>query len=183
VSILKRYLLIDGYNIINAWPVLKELARTSLEDARDHLIQMLVDYKAYTDQDIWIVFDAHQVKSGDNRRDEVKGIHIVFTKENQTADSFIEMKASQLAKKRLNEVRVATSDWAEQQVVLGSGGIRVSARELLIEIEDNLKRIVKKTEDINRSKYLLSDRIDKKIAKKLEEWRKEKNNYKDKNNH
>ncbi len=177
MSILKHYLLIDGYNIINAWPVLKERAGTSLEDARDYLIHMLVDFKAYTDQDIWIVFDAHQVKGGDDRRDEVKGIHVVFTKENQTADSFIEMKASELAKKRFNEVRVATSDWAEQQVILGSGATRLSARELFLEMEDNLKRIVKKTEIINSSRYLLSDRIDKKIAKQLEEWRKDKKTH------
>jgi len=173
---LKRYLLIDGYNIINAWPVLKEFAKNSLEDARDQLIQMLVDYKAFTDQNIWVIFDAHQVKGGDNRKMNVKGIHIVYTKENQTADSFIEVKTSELTKKRFNEVRVATSDWAEQQVVMGSGASRLSARELLIEIEDNTKRIVKKTETINSSRYFLSDRIDKKIVKKLEEWRKEKNN-------
>ncbi len=174
---MKRYLLIDGYNIINAWPVLKELAKSSLEDARDQLVHMLVDYKVFTGQDIWVIFDAHQVKSENDRKLNVKGIHVVYTKENQTADSFIEMKASELAKKRLNEVRVATSDWAEQQVVMGSGASRLSARELLIEIQDNIKRIVKKTEAINSSRYVLSDRIDKKIVKKLEEWRKEKNNH------
>lgn len=171
-GILKRYLLIDGYNIINAWPELKVLAATSLEEARNRLIHILADYKSYTDQEIWVVFDAYQVKVADSREDKILGIHVIFTKEKQTADSFIEIKVEELTKKRHNEVRVATSDWAQQQVVLGSGATRLSARELFIEIQDNLKNIVRKTESINSDKYLLSDRIDKKIAKKLDEWRK-----------
>lgn len=171
-EILKRYLLIDGYNIINAWPILKAHAENSLEEARNYLIRMLVDYKTFTDQDIWIVFDAHMVKGVDNRRENISGLHIIFTKEKQTADSYIEMKVAELTRSRKNEVRVATSDWAEQQVVMGSGATRLSARELLIEVEDNEKRIIKKTETINSSKYFLSDRIDKKTAKKLDDWRK-----------
>lgn len=174
---MKRYLIIDGYNIINAWPQFKEVLTYSLEEAREKLIHLLVDYKAYTDQEIWIVFDAHQVKGVEGRYENILGIHVVFTKEHQTADSYIEVKVSELTKKRRNEVRVATSDWAEQQVVMGSGAIRLSARELLIEIQQNNKKIDIKKENINAKRYLLSDRIDNKTAQKLDEWRKKKNNH------
>lgn len=169
---MKKYLLIDGYNVINSWAVLKAAAEVSLEEARNKLIHILADYKSYTGQDIWVVFDAHQVKGVEDRKDKLMGIHIVYTKENQTADSFIEIKVKKLTRSRYNEVRVATSDWAEQQVIMGSGGIRISSRELLIEVEQNTKMIEKKTDEVNREKYLLYERIDKKTAKMLDEWRK-----------
>ncbi|MCG8484993.1 MAG: NYN domain-containing protein [Clostridia bacterium] len=171
---MKKYLLIDGYNIINSWAVLKEAAEISLEEARSKLIDLLADYKSYTGQEIWVIFDAHQVKGVEDRQDQLMGINIVFTKENQTADSFIEIKVKELTRNRRNEVRVATSDWAEQQVIMGSGGIRISSRELLIEIEQNVKKIEIKTDTINKEKSLLYERIDKKTAKMLDEWRKKK---------
>lgn len=171
---MKKYLLIDGYNIINAWSDLKKAAETSLEEARSKLIDLLADYKSFTGQEIWVVFDAHQVKGVENRQDELMGIHIVFTKENQTADSFIEIKVKELTRSRHNEVRVATSDWAEQQVIMGSGGIRVSSRELQVEIEQTVKKIEVKTDTINNEKSLLFERIDKKTAKMLDDWRKKR---------
>lgn len=169
---MKKYLLVDGYNVINAGQDLKEVALVSLEEARNKLIHLLADYKSYTGQEIWVVFDAYQVKNTEARQYELMGIQIVFPKENQTADSFIEIKVQELTKSRHNEVRVATSDWAEQQIILGSGATRISSRELLIEIEKNYQKIEKKTEVINSEKSLLYERIDKKTAKILDEWRK-----------
>lgn len=169
---MKRYLFVDGYNIINGWHELKNIAEgISLEEARYRLIDILSDYKSYTDQNIYLVFDAHQVKGLSDREDFIMGIHIIYTKENQTADSFIEIRVSQLAKNRHNLVRVATSDKAEQQMVLGSGGSRISGRELYIEIKESNQKINRKTDVINKEKYRLWETLDKEIAEKLEAWR------------
>ncbi len=171
---MNHYLLIDGYNIINTWSELKQAGLDSLEEARNMLIQQLVDYKFYTGEYVVVVFDAHMVKGSTAKEYSIKGIEIIFTKEYQTADSYIEKKVDKLTKNRRNKVRVATSDWAEQQVVLGSGATRVSARELKIELETVKRRIYKKTEEINDTRSDLSDRINVETAQILEKWRRNK---------
>jgi predicted RNA-binding protein with PIN domain len=97
---LNKYLLIDGYNIINAWPDLREIALINFEEARERLIQQFVDYKFYTGEMIIIVFDAHSVKQNHLKREYIDGIEVVFTKEYQTADSYIEKKVEELTKKQ-----------------------------------------------------------------------------------
>ncbi|WP_053955628.1 NYN domain-containing protein [Inediibacterium massiliense] len=168
---MNNFLLIDGYNVINAWPDLKEIGEKNLEDARDVLIHKLVDYKHYTGYHVMIVFDAHYVKGNYGKTIFVKEIEVVFTKENQTADSYIEKKVEELMKHRKNKVLVATSDWAEQQVVLGSGAIRISARELGIELDRVVQKIHKKTLEVKQVRSTLQDRIDEKIVEKLERLR------------
>lgn len=168
---MDHYLLIDGYNIINAWPELAEAGNESLEEARNMLVNQLVDYKSYTGEKVIVVFDAHMVKGSSAKEYQLKGIEVVFTKEYQTADSYIEKKVEELAKNKRNKVKVATSDWAEQQVVLGSGATRISARELKIELETVKKSIHKKTEQINDTRTALSDRISVEAATILEKWR------------
>lgn len=169
---MKHYLLIDGYNIINAWSDLKAVGGSNLEEARNILIQQLIEYKSYTGEHVILVFDAHLVKGSNNIKQEfVQGVEVVFTKENQTADSYIEKKVEELTKNRRNKVKVATSDWAEQQVVLGSGATRVSARELKIELGMVKKSIQKKTEETNDVRSTLRDRIDDDVAQILEKWR------------
>ncbi|QZY54645.1 NYN domain-containing protein [Crassaminicella profunda] len=168
---MNQFLLVDGYNVINAWPKLKKIGRTNLEEARDVLIQELVDYKHYTGYHVMIVFDAHYVKGGDTKSFFTKGVEVIFTKEHQTADSYIEKKVEELMKNRRNFVMVATSDWAEQQVVLGSGAVRISARELKIELDRIVKKIHKKTAATKQIRSTLQDRIDKEIVEKLEKWR------------
>ncbi|WZL72651.1 NYN domain-containing protein [Clostridiaceae bacterium 35-E11] len=168
---MSSYLFIDGYNVINAWPELKKIGRSDLEEARDCLIAQLVDYQSYTGETVIIVFDAHLVKGSNLKQEWVNGVEVVFTKELQTADSYIEKKVEELAKMRKNKVRVATSDWAEQQVVLGSGAIRISARELKLELDEIKKNIRKKTEAPKKIRSTLEERIDKKIIEHLEKWR------------
>lgn len=163
--------MVDGYNVINAWPKLKEIGRTNLEEARDVLIHELVDYKHYTGCHVTVVFDAYSVKGNDLKQIFIKGVEVIFTKEHQTADSYIEKKVEELTKDRKNSVVVATSDWAEQQVVLGSGATRISARELKIELDRILKKIHKKTETSKQVRSRLEDRIDKEIVERLEKWR------------
>jgi len=82
-----KYVLIDGYNLINAWPNLKRLAETDLEEARSALNELLVEYNAYSGEKIIVVYDAYMVKGTTNRETDYKGLFVVFTKENQTADS------------------------------------------------------------------------------------------------
>jgi predicted RNA-binding protein with PIN domain len=171
---LNHYLIIDGYNIINAWPELKEISGDNLEDARNLFIEQVVEYKSYTGDIVIIVFDAHMVKGSSTKHMCIKGVEVVFTKENQTADSYIEKKVDELTKSRRNRVRVATSDWAEQQVVLGSGATRISARELKIELENVKNCIKKKTQETNIDRSILSDRINSEVAQVLEKWRRNK---------
>ncbi|WP_026894935.1 NYN domain-containing protein [Clostridiisalibacter paucivorans] len=169
----KEYLFVDGYNIINAWKELKDISTISLEVARNRLIEIMAEYQAYTNIRVIIVFDAHLVKGSIEKKEKIYEIEVVYTKENETADGYIEKVLDSIG--RHKKVRVATSDWAEQQIVLGRGGTRVSARELKIEIE-NIKAYIerksktkKKEEEI---KNKLMNRLDKDIIKKLEKIRK-----------
>ena len=119
----KEYLFVDGYNIINSWESLKEKQKNSLEEARDTLLEILADYHHYSGIEIIVVFDAHLVKGNSGKEFNYKGIHVVFTKEHETADHYIERTVDSLGK--IKRIRVATSDWLEQQIVLSRGGIRI----------------------------------------------------------
>lgn len=130
-------LLVDGYNMIGAWPVLEKLKEYDLEEARDNLLGMLADYQGFTGMQVYVVFDAHQVP-GIGATYRKHKLTIVYTKEKETADECIERLCSELFVRRRN-IYVATSDLVEQHVAFGKGALRVSARELLIDIEQNKK--------------------------------------------
>ncbi|OME75684.1 RNA-binding protein [Paenibacillus sp. FSL A5-0031] len=132
-------LLVDGYNIIGAWPVLEKLKEHDLEEARDKLLDLMADYQGFTGMKVYVVFDAHQVPGlGATYRHH--RLTIVYTKEKETADECIERLCSELVLRRRN-IYVATSDLVEQHVAFGKGALRVSARELLIDIGQNRKNI------------------------------------------
>jgi len=132
-------LLVDGYNMIGAWPELERLKEQDLEDARDRLLDLLADYQGYTGMDVYVIFDAHQVPGRGAVYKQHK-LTIVYTKEKETADECIERLCSELFVRRRN-IYVATSDLVEQHVAFGKGALRVSARELLIDIGQNRKMI------------------------------------------
>lgn len=132
-------LLVDGYNIIGAWPELERLKEKDLEDARDRLLDMLADYQGFTGMQIYVIFDAHQVPGLGSTYKQHKLI-IVYTREKETADECIERLCTELISRRRN-VYVATSDLVEQHVAFGKGALRVSARELYIDINQNVKVI------------------------------------------
>ena len=132
-GVQKDYLLVDGYNIIFAWDELKLLAKDNLDAARLKLMDMLCNYQGYTRCELICVFDAYKVKGGQGEVGMYHNIHVVYTKEAQTADAYIEKTSKELAEK--HKVRVATSDGLEQVIVMGHGAIRVSARELHEEME------------------------------------------------
>lgn len=128
-----EYLLVDGYNIIFAWEELAKLARTDLDAARHRLIQILCNYQGYRRCELILVFDAYKVKGNPGSIERQHGIHVVYTKEAETADMYIEKVTHTLAKE--HRVRVATSDGLEQIIILGHGAVRVPARQFREEVE------------------------------------------------
>ena len=125
-------LYVDGYNVIFAWDFLKSMAEVSLEGARETLMGILDNYVAYTKADVTLVFDAYKVVGGPGEVLRWHNIDVVFTKEAETADLYIEKTAHVLAKKY--KVTVATSDAVEQIIIFGAGAFRMSAQMLLEEI-------------------------------------------------
>lgn len=132
IEIKPEYLLIDGYNIIYAWEELKKIAEESLEDARDLLIRRVCNYRAMRQNNVLIVFDAYRVSGGERETESYSGVGVIYTKEAETADSYIEKASHELAKNY--RVRVATSDSLVQMIIFGSGAVRTTARELAEEI-------------------------------------------------
>lgn len=128
-----EYLLVDGYNIIHAWDELKELARADLSAARKALMDILSNYQGFRKCEVIVVFDAYKVKGNPGSVSKYHNIHVVYTKEAETADNYIEKVTYELGRKY--QVRVATSDGVEQLIILGHGALRVSARMFRMEIE------------------------------------------------
>lgn len=138
-----EYLLIDGYNIIHAWDDLRALAGMGLDIARNALIDRICSYRGFRDCDVILVFDAYKVKRNHGETEQINGITVVYTKEAETADTYIERVSHELAKH--HRVRVATSDADEQLIILGNGAVRVSASGLraeLLEIERQIREFI-----------------------------------------
>ena len=146
------YLLIDGYNIIFAWEELKKVAADSLEDARNMLIDRVCSYRALRPYEVILVFDAYKVKGNRGEVEKLHNITVVYTKEAQTADAYIEKAAHELGKK--HHVQVATSDGLEQMIILGSGAVRVSAAAFIKEMEDVKKEITDIIREISHKNNL-----------------------------
>src|SRR5690606_7734559 len=163
-------LLVDGYNMIGAWPELARLKEIGLEGARDQLLHMLADYQGFTGMNVCVVFDAHQMP-GLGATYKQYQLTVVYTKEKETADECIERLCTEWTSRRRN-VYVATSDMTEQHVAFGQGALRMSARELLIAIKQNNKEIKQNiTDHIPLKRNPLDDRLKDDIWMKLEELR------------
>ena len=121
------YLLVDGYNIIFAWDELKKIAEENLDAARAELINMMCSYRGFIGCELILVFDAYKVPGKHREVEKYCNISIVYTKESETADTYIERVTHELSKK--HRVRVATSDGVEQMIILGNGAMRISAGE------------------------------------------------------
>ena len=127
------YLLVDGYNIIFAWDELKAIAAEDVNAARERLVNIMSNYQGVRRCHLILVFDAYKVKGGTGSVEKRHGIHIVYTREAETADMYIEQASYDLS--RRHRVRVATSDGMEQMIILGHGAERMSATELKWEVE------------------------------------------------
>ena len=142
-TIAPEYLLVDGYNIIFAWDELNALSKQSLDAARKKLADILCNYQGFKKCVVILVFDAYRVPGSPGSIEQYHNIHIVYTKEAETADMFIEHVTHEIGKDR--RVRVATSDGMEQIIILGHGALRVSARmfhEEVQQVEKEIKQLI-----------------------------------------
>ena len=129
----KEYLLVDGYNVIFAWDDLKALAAVNIDSARDKLIDIMSNYQGYVGCELILVFDAYKVKQNPGSVTKHGNIHVVYTKEAETADMYIEKTTHELGRKY--KVTVASSDGLEQLIIMGQGALRMSSRGLREEVE------------------------------------------------
>jgi len=164
----QSYLLIDGYNIIFAWDDLQKISKDSLEAARNALIERISAYKVFKAyEEIIIVFDAYKVKGNRGEIERINGVTVVYTKESQTADAYIEKAVKELS--RNYKVTVATSDGLEQIIIFGSGAFRMPARILLEDVERVEASVTEMVErynlNVENSDYL---RVLEKKLKELE---------------
>ncbi|CAM3895433.1 NYN domain-containing protein [Alkalicoccus chagannorensis] len=169
---MKSLLFVDGYNIIGDWPELKQLQENDLESARDHLIEKMAEYQAYTGTEVTIIFDAHMVP-GLGKKYEQFDLRVLYTKEKETADECIERLVNET--KRIDrQIYVATSDFVEQRVIFASGAYRKSARELRTEMEQIEKGIAVDVEKTKRVKAKTKLPISEEMAELFEKWRRGK---------
>ena len=167
---VKEYLLVDGYNVIHAWPDLKELAQMNFEAARNKLMDILCNYQGYKKIPVILVFDAYKVEGFQQEIQKYHNIHVVYTKEAETADQYIEKVVHEIGKRY--HVTVVTSDGIEQIVTLGQGGTLISSREFLEEV--NIVRRQIETDIADRketAKNYLFQHMDEDMAKEMEEVR------------
>ncbi len=140
-----EYLIIDGYNVLFAWPELKALAEVNLDAARESLLEILQNYGVYKDIKLMVVFDGYRVLGNPGTVMKYDGMEVIFTKEAQTADRYIEEKVYEMAKK--HNIKVVTSDKSVQMAALGDGALRFSARDFYSEVTETSEEIRKKLKD------------------------------------
>lgn len=170
---MQDYLIVDGYNIIFAWPEFELLRKDNMEHVRAKLVDILVNYSAMVEKKVVLVFDAHLV-SGNKEKFELVSdkLEVVYTQEGETADSVIEKIVGKLSKD--SKVYVVTSDWAEQSLVFGMGAYRITPKEL----SDSIKKIREKASshyytDLPADSYL-ENRLVENVRREMEKWRRQK---------
>ena len=144
----KQRLIVDGYNVIAAWDGLTALARDDLDLARQRLMDLLSNYAGFTRCELVLVFDGYRVRGNQGEKGDYHNIHVVYTKEHETADAYIERLANEIGKNE--SVRVVTSDSLIRLSALRSGVLRTSSKEFHAEVEQVAKRIEQAIEDLNR---------------------------------
>lgn len=169
---MNEYIVVDGYNVVYAWPELAELAEDSLEHARDKLLDMLANYAGFSGDRVVVVFDAHRVKGNMERHETVNGVHVFYTREDETADSLIEKLVGDMPKD--GNIRVVTFDWDEQRIVFGRGAYRMTPRELLTRVlktgRDSQERLARK----DYTESYLENRLAGDIRHVFEQWRRKR---------
>lgn len=168
---LDEYLLVDGYNILYAWDELRELMQVTLDGARHRLMDMLCNYQGYRGCHLIVVFDAYKVPGGTGSVSDYHNIHVVYTKEAETADQYIEKFAHEMGRKY--RVTVATSDGLEQLIIRGQGCLLMSAKDL----EEDMERVSRQIEEERGNlpkpgkRYLFAE-VEKDLAEYLEKIKK-----------
>lgn len=175
---MQEWLIVDGYNVIGAWPELSALAEESLEDARESLLHSLCNHCGYTGQTLMLVFDAHQSRErerrellhvGRGKRRRTIG-EMVFTMRGETADNFIE----KFVRAHTGEPMTVASSDGLVQVLIFAYATRISARELGRELDRVAKLIAEKTAFAHKKQHQLEDRLSGEVYDALDGWRKER---------
>ena len=166
-------LLVDGYNMIGGWPFLAELANIGMQEARDALLEKLADYQAFSGLRVVAVFDAYRVPGLGKSFSHGK-VQVYFTKEKETADECIERLVVDFSHRR-RKIYVATSDLMEQHIIFALGALRISARELLNQVEQSEREVTRKiTEDQSKStRNTLDNKLSPDVRLMFERWRRE----------
>ena len=166
-----KIIFVDGYNVINSWPNLKKQKNYTFDGARDKLIDTLHNYSVFEGCKIIIVFDAYKVSRSIEKKENINNnISVVFTKDGETADSYIEREVHNIGRKY--EVYVVTSDYLEQQIIFQRGAVRVSSIEFYNEVlktENKINLGRRQIED--NKKNILGDNVNEDVYKKLEAMR------------
>ena len=167
---VKEYMLVDGYNVIFAWDSLRELAEQNIDAARDRLMDILVNYSSYQKYTLILVFDAYKLKGHTTEIMEYHNIYVVYTKEAETADRYIEKTAHEIGHKY--RVTVVTSDGMEQVIIRSAGCILMSSKELFEDVQRVEREIRKEHIESQMSKKnLLFDQLSDEMKQKLEDIR------------
>lgn len=165
-------LLVDGYNMIGGWPYLAKLANSSMHEARDMLLEKLADYQAFSGLRVVVIFDAYRVPGLGKSYTQGK-VQVFFTKEKETADECIERLVGEFSHRR-RKIFVATSDLIEQHVIFARGALRLSARELLNEVEQSEREVKQKiTKEQIKSRNTLDGKLPPDVRQMFERWRRE----------
>ncbi|MBP3568474.1 MAG: TetM/TetW/TetO/TetS family tetracycline resistance ribosomal protection protein [Lachnospiraceae bacterium] len=166
----EEYLLVDGYNIIFSWDELNEMSKTNIAAARQKLMDVLCNYQGFKKCTLILVFDAYKVEGFQGEVQKYHNIHVVYTKEAETADQYIEKTVHQIAKKY--KVTVATSDATEQVIIWGAGAMRMSAQGLLEEVQETNKEIHRLLNEVKKpGKESMLKGLAPEVAELLEEVR------------
>lgn len=168
---MEEWLIVDGYNIIGAWPELNQLKTSNLPAARDRLIDLLSEYAFYTGQRVVIVFDAYLVPGSRQQQKRSQSCTVVYTEKGETADEYIERLVGELKSPHKRRLFVATSDYTEQRITFGRGALRISARELLIMVNDAQQRISQQVKQLKIQKNTLRHGLGDDIKRQLEQWK------------
>lgn len=166
----RRILLVDGYNLIGGNKELHAESKLSLELAREEVITVLAEFQMVAKYEIIIVFDAYEVKSMESIT-EKHGVTVVFTKEKETADEYIERFVHDTYHPFLCEISVVTSDLTEQNAIFALGAYRISSREMWVLLEDSEKNISKEIDAINEKLPRQKLDISPDVLSELEKWR------------
>ncbi|OXM83146.1 NYN domain-containing protein [Paenibacillus rigui] len=167
---IQEILIVDGYNIIGAWPELQRLKDISLEDARDRLIQQLAEYQSFSGMKVMLVFDAYYVPGLGGKYVQSK-LRIFYTKEKETADELIERLVTENIGRR-KQIYVATSDMTEQHVIFGKGAFRIPASELLVKVNQSKRDIqVKIREKPTSHRNTFDSKLTGEMKDLFEKWR------------
>jgi len=167
-----EYIVVDGYNVLYAWPELAKLKEKGLEHARDRLVDILADYSGISGDRVLVVFDAHQVKGFGARYEEVNGVQVFYTREEETADAMIERLVGEMP--RDGYTRVVTSDWDEQRIILGRGAYRMTPGELYRRVQRAKKEGQEPYTRKKLTEGYLENRLAENVRQMFEQWRRKR---------